>query len=83
MEEKLRLNKIVGMNLKRIIRQSRYRTQEEFSYVFGTPLRNVSRWVNQGVKSINVAQEIANVLELDVVNLFIEDVEDGKLCITK
>lgn len=40
-------------------------------------------WVNQGGKSINIAQEIANVLEVDVVNLFIEDVEDGKLCITK
>ena len=35
MEEKLSLNKIVGMNLKRIIRQSRYRTQEEFAYEYG------------------------------------------------
>ena len=34
MEEKLSLNKIVGMNLKRIIRQSRYRTQG----LFGPPL---------------------------------------------
>ncbi|MBQ8428487.1 MAG: hypothetical protein IJX30_00090 [Clostridia bacterium] len=44
MEEKLSLNKIVGMNLKRIIRQSRYRTQEEFAY--GYELRTVSRWLN-------------------------------------
>lgn len=77
------LSEVVGANVKRAISLSPYRTQEEFSYVFGTPLRNVSRWVNEGVKSINIAQEIADVLELDVINLFIENAEDGKLCITK
>ena len=82
MEQKL-LSAVVGANVKRAIHLSQYRTQEAFSYVFGTPLRNVSRWVNEGVKSINIAQEIADVLELDVINLFIENAEDGKLCITK
>lgn len=82
MKQKL-LSEIVGKNLKRAIPLSQYRTQEEFSYAYGMPLRNVSRWVNEGVKKIDIAQEIANFLELDAVNLFIENVEDGKLCISK
>ena len=51
--------------------------------MFGTDIRNVSRWVNQGVKKIDIADEIADFLELETVNLFIDGVEDGKICITK
>lgn len=47
MEQKL-LSEVVGLNVKRAIHLSQYRTQEEFSYVFGTPLRNVSLGKSRG-----------------------------------
>lgn len=59
MEEKLSLNKIVGMNLKRIIRQSRYRTQEVFAYEYGYELRTVSRWLNGGLDSLETIEDVA------------------------
>lgn len=82
MDQKL-LSEIVGTNVKRAISLSPYKTQEEFAYVFGTDIRNVSRWVNQGVKKIDTADEIAGFLEFETVNLFVEGVEDQKICITK
>lgn len=82
MNQKL-LSEIVGANVKRAISLSPYKTQEEFAYVFGTDIRNVSRWVNQGVKKIDTADEIAGFLEFETVNLFVEGVEDQKICITK
>ena len=82
MDQKL-LSEVVGSNVKRAISLSPYRTQEEFAFMFGTDIRNVSRWVNQGVKKIDTADEIADFLELETVNLFVDGVEDGKICITK
>lgn len=81
MEQKL-LSEIVGINVKRAISLSQYKTQEEFAFMFGTDIRNVSRWVNQGVKKIDTADEIAGFLEFETVNLFIDGVEDRKICIT-
>ena len=40
-------------------------------------------WVNQGVKKIDTADEIVDFLELEIVNLFVDCVEDEKICITK
>ena len=76
-----RLSQIVGSNLKRAIALSEYKTQEEFAYEYGTDIRNVSRWVNIGLNKIDTAEEIANFLGVNVINLFIEGVEDKKLCI--
>ena len=46
--EKKPLSKVVGANLKREIRQSRYRTQENFAVEFGAETRTVNRWLNEG-----------------------------------
>ena len=81
MEKKL-LSEIVGANLKRAISLSDYKTQEEFAWEFGTELRTVNRWVNSGLNKIDTADEIANFLGFEAINLFIEGVEDKKLCIT-
>ena len=59
-----------------------YEKNCEFAFMFGTDIRNVSRWVNQGVKKIDTADEIAGFLEFETVNLFIDGVEDRKICIT-
>ena len=81
MEKKL-LSEIVGANLKRAISLSDYKTQEEFAWEFGTELRTVNRWVNSGLNKIDTADEIADFLGFEAINLFIEGVEDKKLCIT-
>ena len=36
------LSKIAGENLKRLIKETKYRTQEEFAYAFGAETRTLS-----------------------------------------
>ena len=56
MSNELSLSLIAGINLKRLIRSSRYRTQENFAYEFGAEIRTVSRWLNAGVKNIDTLE---------------------------
>ena len=77
--EKKPLSKIVGANLKREIRQSRYRTQENFAFEFGAETRTVNRWLNEGLRDVDMAEEIAEFLEIETIGLFIEGGE--KKCI--
>ena len=63
------LNKIVGANLKRAIKKSKWRTQEKFSEAFGAEVRTVGRWCNQGIDKISLVQQIADFLEIDVFAL--------------
>lgn len=69
MDNELSLSLVVGKNLKRVIRSSKYRTQENFAYAFGTDVRSVSRWLNAGVKNIDTLEDIANFLEVDIFEL--------------
>ena len=63
------LNKIVGANLKRAIKESKWRTQEKFSEAFGAEVRTVGRWCNQGIDKLSLVQQIADFLEIDVFAL--------------
>ena len=63
------LNKIVGANLKRAIKESKWRTQENFSAAFGAEVRTVGRWCNQGIDKLSLVQQIADFLEIDVFAL--------------
>ena len=63
------LNKIVGANLKRAIKKSKWRTQEKFSEAFGAEVRTVGRWCNQGIDKLTLVQQIADFLEIDVFTL--------------
>ena len=63
------LNKIVGANLKRTIKKSKWRTQEKFSEAFGAEVRTVGRWCNQGIDKLSLVQQIADFLEIDVFAL--------------
>ena len=65
----LDLNKIVGANLKRAIKESKWRTQEKFSEAFGAEVRTVGRWCNQGIDKLSLVQQIADFLEIDVFAL--------------
>jgi hypothetical protein len=63
------LGKIVGANLKRAIKESKWKTQEKFSEAFGAEVRTVGRWCNQGVDKLSLVQQIADFLEIDVFAL--------------
>ena len=63
------LGKIVGANLKRAIKESKWKTQERFSEAFGAEVRTVGRWCNQGVDKLSLVQQIADFLEIDVFAL--------------
>ena len=63
------LNKIVGANLKRAIKESQWKTQEKFSEAFGAEVRTVGRWCNQGIDKLSLVQQIADFLEIDVFAL--------------
>ena len=69
MNNEISLSLIAGINLKRLIRSSKYRTQENFAYEFGAEIRTVSRWLNAGIKNIDTLEEIADFIEVDVVEL--------------
>ena len=63
------LNKIVGANLKRAIKESKWKTQEKFSEAFGAEVRTVGRWCSQGIDKLSLVQQIADFLEIDVFAL--------------
>ncbi len=63
------LSQIAGDNVKRIIKNSDFETQENFAFAFGAEIRTVSRWLNNGIKNLDTLQEIAEFLEVDVLSL--------------
>ena len=48
----------VGANLKRAIKESKWKTQEKFSEAFGAEVRTVGRWCNQGIDKLSLVQQI-------------------------
>ena len=65
----LDLNQVVGANLKRAIKESKWKTQEKVSEAFGAEVRTVGRWCNQGIDKLSLVQQIADFLEIDVFAL--------------
>ena len=63
------LCKAAGENLKRAIKESKWKTQEKFSEAFGAEVRTVGRWCNQGIDKLSLVQQIADFLEIDVFAL--------------
>ena len=63
------LSVIVGVNLKRAIRESEWRTQAKFAEAFGAEERTVGRWCNQGIDKLSLIQQIADFLNIDVLAL--------------
>ena len=69
MNDDLSLSMIASINVKRLIRSSKYGTQENFAYEFGAEIRTISRWLNKGIKNIDTLEEIANFLNVNVLEL--------------
>ncbi len=58
----------IGDNFKRLIKESKYGTQEEFAYAAAVDVRTVRRW-SQRLDSISNIAHVARVLEVDVMAL--------------
>lgn len=59
----------IGENLKRLIKESEYRTQKAFADACFTDVRVVNRWIKGGIKNIDTISYIASVLKVDVMAL--------------
>ena len=73
MEQNIKdLGLVAGANLKRLIKNSKYKTQEEFAFEFCTDVRTVGRWVNKGIKNLDTIQQIAAFFDIDARAFFSE-----------
>ena len=63
------LGLVAGSNLKHLIKRSTYKTQEAFAAAFGTDVRTVRRWINQGIRCLDTLQQIALFFDVDVFTL--------------
>lgn len=63
------LSKIADERLKRLIKESKYQTQEEFAFAFGAETRTLSWWLNQGVRKIDTLEQLADFLSVDILVL--------------
>lgn len=63
------LNLLVGANLKRAIKRSKWKTQEKFASAFHVETRTIGRWCNEGIDSITTIQQLADFLEISVLTL--------------
>ena len=73
MEQNIKdLGLVAGANLKRLIKNSKYKTQEEFAFEFCTDVRTVGRWANKGIKNLDTIQQIAAFFGVDALTLFSE-----------
>ena len=62
---------LVGKNLRRLLKECGL-TQQAFADEIHTDVRNVNRWINEGLDSIEKIQEIANYFNVDFFEFFKE-----------
>lgn len=58
-----------GLFLKKLI-QEYYSSQEDFAYDFGTDIRTVSRYVNNGINKVSTIQELAEFFRVSFQDFF-------------
>ena len=71
-QKQTELGKVVGANLKRLIKESEYRTQARFAEAYCVDERTVRRWVSQGIEKVYIIDEIADFFKIDRINLLSE-----------
>ena len=59
----------IGANLKRLIKESEYRTQEAFAEACFADARVIRRWIKHGIKNIDTIAFVAEKLNVDVMAL--------------
>lgn len=67
----IKLSERVGKNLKKFIKESKFKTQEKFA-IEGMNVDSVTvrRWIAHGIRDINTIYEISKVLGIDFTDLF-------------
>lgn len=69
-QQKLTAAERAGKNLKNLIKNSEYKTQENFANEgIGVDPVTVRRWIAHGIKDINTIQEIADIFGVDLGEL--------------
>ena len=66
------LGKVVGANLKRLIKESEYRTQANFAYAFCVDERTVRRWISGKIDKLYIIDQIADFFMIDRISLLSE-----------
>ena len=61
-----------GATLRRLIAEN-YSSQEEFAFEYGTDVRTVSRYINNGINKIDVIQELAAFFDISFADFFQDD----------
>ena len=71
MAQKLTPAERAGKNLKNLIKESKFKTQEKFATegMYVDPV-TVRRWIAHGIKDVNVIAEIAEIFGVDFMDLF-------------
>lgn len=62
-------SKKVGENLKNLIKESKFRTQANFAERMYVDDSTVRKWISHGIQNINLIMEIADLLEIDFLEL--------------
>ncbi len=63
------IQQVAGLYLKKLI-QENYNSQEDFADDFGTDIRTVSRYVNNGINKLSTIQELADFFEVEFQDFF-------------
>ena len=82
-QNRTELGKVVGANLKRLIKESVYRTQAIFAQEYGVDERTVRRWVSRGIEKVYIIDEIADFFKIDRMSLLSEREEVSPFCRAK
>ena len=68
------LSEIVGENVKRLIKETKYRTQEDFAYAYGVETRTLSRWLNKGINNIDTLEIMKNRKEKTICIIWLKGI---------
>lgn len=63
------LSQVAGANLKRLIKESKYKTQERFAEAYNTDARCIRRWISGGITKTDQLQEFADFFGVSVFEL--------------
>lgn len=63
------LSQVAGANLKRLIKESKYKTQENFAEAYNTDARCIRRWISGGITKTDQLQEFADFFGVSVFEL--------------
>ena len=69
MERNQNLGSIAGKNLRRLIQESTFRTQEEFAFEFDVDVKTINRWINRGIYNLHRIEQIAEFFDIDVLDI--------------